>query len=133
MSGEDGSRFRVNAFRQRGSISLVLRMISDEIPSFADLLLPPQIEELANFSRGLVLVTGATGSGKSSTLAAIINHINETRAAHIVTIEDPVEFLHKDKRASISQREVGSDTSDFKHLEINRGGALIQAYIIRKL
>ncbi|MCP4604113.1 MAG: PilT/PilU family type 4a pilus ATPase [Proteobacteria bacterium] len=106
-------RFRVNIFRQRGSLSLVLRMIPDKIPSFDDLLLPPQITDLANYSRGLVLITGAAGTGKSSTLAAIINHINQNRAAHIVTIEDPVEFLHKDKRASISQREVGTDTEDF--------------------
>ncbi len=106
-------RFRCNIFRQRGSLSLVLRMIPDDIPSFEDLLLPPQVMDLANYPRGLVLVTGAAGTGKSSTLAAIINHINENRAAHIVTIEDPVEFLHKDNRASISQREVGSDTNDF--------------------
>ncbi len=106
-------RFRVNMFRQRGSLSLVLRMIPDVIPSFEDLLLPPQVIDLATYPRGLVLVTGATSTGKSSTLAAIINHINQTRATHIVTIEDPVEFLHQDKNASISQREVGSDTSDF--------------------
>ena len=106
-------RFRVNVYRQRGSFSLAFRMIPDEIPSFEDLLLPPEVEDLANYTRGLMLVTGSTGSGKSSTLAAIINHINETRACHIVTIEDPIEFLHKDKRASISQREVGSDTADF--------------------
>ncbi len=106
-------RFRVNIYRQRGSFSLALRMIPDQIPSFEDLLLPPEVEDLANYTRGLMLVTGSTGSGKSSTLAAVINHINETRACHIVTIEDPIEFLHKDKRASISQREVGSDTADF--------------------
>jgi twitching motility protein PilT len=106
-------RFRVNIFRQRGAFSLALRMIPEGVPSFDDLLLPPEVETLANYTRGLVLVTGATGSGKSSTLAAIINHINRTRASHIVTIEDPIEFLHKDIRASISQREVGTDTSDF--------------------
>jgi twitching motility protein PilT len=108
-------RFRVNIFRQRGAMSLVLRMILDQIPTFEDLLLPPQVAELAEINRGLVLVTGATGSGKSSTLAAIINKVNETRAAHIVTIEDPIEFLHKDKRASVSQREVGIDTVDFNN------------------
>ncbi|MCP4199739.1 MAG: PilT/PilU family type 4a pilus ATPase [Proteobacteria bacterium] len=108
-------RFRVNIFRQRGAMSLVLRMILDQIPTFEDLLLPPQVAELASINRGLVLVTGATGSGKSSTLAAIINQVNETRAAHIVTIEDPIEFLHKDKRASVSQREVGNDTVDFNN------------------
>ena len=106
-------RYRVNVFRQRGTFSLALRMIPEGIPSFEDLLLPPQLETLAGYTRGLVLVTGATGSGKSSTLAAIINHINQNRASHIVTIEDPIEFLHKDIRASISQREVGTDTSDF--------------------
>ena len=108
-------RFRVNIFRQRGSLALVLRVIPDEIPSFEQLLLPPQMVELAEYSRGLVLITGAAGTGKSSTLAAIINHINKTRATHIVTIEDPIEFLHKDDRASISQREVGHDTADFNN------------------
>jgi twitching motility protein PilT len=106
-------RFRVNIYRQRGTFSLAFRMIPEVIPSFDDLLLPPQVEDLANTTRGLVLVTGSTGSGKSSTLAAIINHVNETRACHIVTIEDPIEFLHQDKRASISQRELGIDTADF--------------------
>ena len=108
-------RFRVNIFRQRGSFALVLRVIPDEIPDFDQLLLPPQVMEFAEFSRGLVLVTGAAGTGKSSTLAAIINHINQTRACHIVTVEDPIEFLHKDARASISQREVGPDTADFNN------------------
>jgi twitching motility protein PilT len=106
-------RFRVNIFRQRGSLSLALRIIPEDIPTYEDLLLPPQIADLAAYTRGLVLITGSTGSGKSSTLAAIINDINQSRAAHIVTIEDPIEFLHKDQRASISQREVGSDTADF--------------------
>jgi twitching motility protein PilT len=106
-------RFRVNIFRQRGNFSLALRMIPEIIPSFDDLLLPPQVQELADYNQGLVLVTGATGSGKSSTLAAIINHVNQHRACHIITIEDPIEFLHQDKRACISQREVGTDTADF--------------------
>ncbi len=108
-------RFRVNIFRQRGSLSLVLRVIPDKIPDFEDLLLPPQIKDLAEYNRGLVLLTGAAGTGKSSTLAAIINHINQTRATHIVTIEDPIEFLHKDNRSSISQREIGHDTSSFNN------------------
>jgi len=108
-------RFRVNIYRQRGSFALVLRVIPDAIPSFEQLLLPPQVIELAEYTRGLVLVTGAAGTGKSSTLAAIINHINQTRACHIVTVEDPIEFLHKDARASISQREVGTDTVDFNN------------------
>ncbi len=106
-------RYRVNVFRQRGTFSLALRMIPEGIPSFEDLLLPPEVAAMADYAQGLVLVTGSTGSGKSSTLAAIVNHINKTRASHIITIEDPIEFLHKDIRASISQREVGTDTSDF--------------------
>ncbi len=108
-------RFRVNIFRQRGNFSMAFRMIPEKIPSFDDLLLPPQLVDLASFTHGLVLVTGATGSGKSSTLAALINHINETRRSHIITIEDPIEFLHQDKRSTISQREVGTDTDDFNH------------------
>lgn len=106
-------RFRMNIFRQRGSLAIALRIIPDRIPTFEDLMLSPITKELANYTRGLVLVTGAAGTGKSSTLAAIINHINETRAAHVLTIEDPIEFLHLDKRSSISQREVSSDTKDF--------------------
>ncbi|MDD5309109.1 MAG: PilT/PilU family type 4a pilus ATPase [Deltaproteobacteria bacterium] len=106
-------RFRVNIFRQRGALSLVLRTIPQNIPSFEDLLLPPQVKDLAEYTRGLVLITGSAGTGKSSTLAAIINHINETRQAHVVTIEDPIEFLHKDNHCVISQREVGVDTVDF--------------------
>lgn len=106
-------RFRVNIYRQRGSVALVLRMIPNSVPTFESLLLPPSVADLADYTRGLVLVTGAAGTGKSSTLAAIINRINHTRAAHVVTIEDPIEFLHKDKRSSISQREVGIDTEDF--------------------
>jgi twitching motility protein PilT len=108
------SRFRVNIYRQRGTFALAIRAIPNDIPTFETLLLPPQVEELATYQRGLVLVTGATGSGKSSTLAAIVNHINRTRAAHVVTIEDPIEFLHKDIRAAVSQREVGTDTNNFK-------------------
>jgi twitching motility protein PilT len=100
-------RFRVNAFCQRGSTSLVFRAIPIDIKSVDDLLLPPVIKKLAMASRGLILVTGATGSGKSTTLAAIINYINANRKAHIVTIEDPIEFLHRDKKSIINQREVG--------------------------
>jgi len=106
-------RFRVNIFRQRGSLSAVMRVIPDEIPTFEQLLLPPQVKDMAEYTRGLVLVTGSAGQGKSSTLAAIVNHINQTRATHVVTIEDPIEFLHRDNRASISQREVHTDTADF--------------------
>jgi twitching motility protein PilT len=107
-------RFRVNAFTQRGSISLVLRAIPFEIKSVDELLLPPVIKKMAMANRGLILVTGATGSGKSTTLAAIIDYINSNRKSHIVTIEDPVEFLHRDKQSIINQREVGSDTRGFQ-------------------
>jgi len=107
------ARFRVNIYRQRGSLCCILRVIPTEIPSLEQLKLPASVSRLAEEERGLVLVTGATGSGKSSTLAAMISHINRTRAAHILTIEDPIEFLHSNKRASVSQREVGSDTRTF--------------------
>jgi len=107
------ARFRINVYRQRGSLAFVCRVISEQIPTFEDLLLPPQMHELADYQRGLVLITGAAGTGKSSTLAAIIQHINEQRAAHIITIEDPIEFIHHDIQSSISQREVGQDTEDF--------------------
>jgi len=106
-------RFRVNAFRQRGSISLVMRAIPSKIKTVDELGLPPAVSELAEEKRGIILLTGTTGSGKSTTLAAIIDHINRTRAEHIVTIEDPIEFLHKDKSSAINQREVGSDTASF--------------------
>jgi twitching motility protein PilT len=107
------ARFRVNAFVQRGSISLVCRAIPFQIKSAAELLLPPVIEQIADEERGLILMTGTTGSGKSTTLAAMIDHINSKYAKHIVTIEDPVEFLHRDKLSIINQREVGEDTTSF--------------------
>jgi twitching motility protein PilT len=107
------SRFRVNIYRQRGSLSLVLRIIPAKIPTVEDLQLPPVIKEIAENERGLVLLTGATGSGKSSTLAAMIHHINQTRRVHILTIEDPIEFLHQNAKASISQRELGIDTRNY--------------------
>jgi twitching motility protein PilT len=106
-------RFRVNAFSQRGSVSLVLRSIPFETKSVDDLQLPPVLKKLALEQRGLVLVTGATGSGKSTTLSALIDHINSNRTAHVVTIEDPIEFLHRDKKSIINQREVGFDTEGF--------------------
>ena len=106
-------RFRVNVFRQRGSVGLVLRHILPGIPPMEELGLPPVVRRLAEEHRGLVLVTGPTGSGKTTTLAAMIDHINETKARHIVTIEDPIEVLHADKRSIINQREVGDDTADF--------------------
>jgi twitching motility protein PilT len=106
-------RFRVNIFQQRNSYSIVMRVIPHEIPSFEALRLPTQLAEIADIRNGVVLLTGPTGSGKSSTLAAIIDKINETKAYHIVTIEDPIEFLHSHKKSTINQREVGADTKDF--------------------
>jgi twitching motility protein PilT len=108
------ARFRCNAFRQRGSVSVVVRAIPVSIKSIAELSLPPVIRELAEEERGIVLLTGTTGSGKSTTLAAMIDHINSTRRRHIVTVEDPLEFLHEDKKSIINQREVGMDTGSFK-------------------
>jgi len=106
-------RFRCNVFRQRNTIALVFRMIPFEIPSFEELYLPEVIRDLASIPRGLIVVTGATGSGKSTTLAAMIDHINSTRRAHVVTIEDPIEFLHRDRESIIEQREVEMDTLSF--------------------
>ena len=107
------SRFRVNVFRQRGTYAIVMRVIAAKIPSLADLNLPPAIADAAALKNGIVLVTGPTGSGKSSTLAAIIDLINESRAEHILTIEDPIEFLHYHKKATVHQRELHSDTPTF--------------------
>jgi twitching motility protein PilT len=106
-------RMRVNAFRQRGSTSLAFRFIPSRIPSFTDLGMPPGVQRLAEEQRGLVLVTGATGAGKSTTLAAMVDYINRQRDQHIVTIEDPIEVLHSDHRSIVNQREVGLDTSSF--------------------
>src|SRR6266516_5619079 len=106
-------RFRVNGFRQRGSISIAFRVIPRDVPDFADLSLPAGVRRLAEEHRGLVLVTGATGSGKTTTLAAIIDHINRSRRQHIVTIEDPIELVHGDHGCIVNQREVGLDTASF--------------------
>ncbi len=106
-------RFRVNIFQQRNSIGIVARVISDTIRSFAELGLPPILNNIAEESRGLILVTGTTGSGKSTTLSAIVDHINQNRNCHIVTIEDPIEYLHKDKESFVTQREVDVDTRNF--------------------
>src|SRR5690242_8542158 len=106
-------RFRVNGFRQRGSISMAFRVIPRDVPNFADLSLPAGVRRLAEEHRGLVLVTGATGSGKTTTLAAIVDHINRSRHQHIVTIEDPIEVLHTDQQSIVNQREVGLDTESF--------------------
>ena len=113
FSWEDRARLRGSAFTQRGEIALALRMIPSRIPSFTELQLPPIAEYLANLPRGFVLVTGPTGSGKSTTLASIIDRINETRACHILTIEDPVEYVHNHKLSAVSQREVGLDSPSF--------------------
>ncbi|MFQ3588999.1 MAG: PilT/PilU family type 4a pilus ATPase [Chloracidobacterium sp.] len=107
------SRFRVNVFKQRGTEAIVMRVIPNRIPTLEDLGLPPQLRQIADLKNGVVLVTGPTGSGKSSTLAAIINLINETKYYHIVTIEDPIEFIHPHKNSTIHQRELHSDTPDF--------------------
>jgi twitching motility protein PilT len=107
------ARFRVNAFRQRGSVAIVARAIPFGIRTIDELALPEVVRDLAEEERGIILVTGTTGSGKSTTLAAMIDHMNERFARHVVTIEDPIEFLHRDKRSSINQREVGQDTRSF--------------------
>ena len=106
-------RFRVNAFRQRGAISFAFRVIPRDVPSFEQLSMPPGVARLATEHRGLILVTGATGSGKTTTLASMIDHINRTRSQHIVTIEDPIEILHADRMSIVNQREVGLDTESF--------------------
>jgi twitching motility protein PilT len=108
------ARFRVNAFLQRGTVSLVCRAIPHKISTIDELALPDVVRELAEEERGIVLLTGTTGSGKSTTLAAMIDHMNNTMSKHIVTIEDPIEFVHSDKRSAINQREVGMDTASFK-------------------
>ncbi len=107
------ARFRVNVFSQRGTYSIVLRVIANEVPRFEDLGLPSTLKAIAHERNGIVLVTGPTGSGKSTTLAAIINKMNEEREIHIITIEDPIEYLHTHKKAIINQREVGGDTKSF--------------------
>src|SRR5712691_9310911 len=109
------SRFRVNIFKQRGTHAIVMRVIPPRPPRFEDFDLPPQLKEIVDIKNGIVLVTGPTGSGKSSTLAAIIDLINETKYYHIVTIEDPVEFLHRHKNCTVHQRELHSDTSSFAY------------------
>ncbi len=106
-------RFRVNVFQQRGSVGLVFRVVPAKVLNFEELLLPQVLTKVAQESRGLILVTGTTGSGKSTTLAAMIDYINTTRTSHIITIEDPIEFLHRDKKSIVNQREIGSDTFTF--------------------
>lgn len=106
-------RFRVNAFMQRGSVALAMRRVRTTSSTVAELGLPDVVQQLADEQRGLVLVTGPTGSGKTTTLAAMIDHINHTRSCHVITVEDPIEFLHRDDLASVDQREVGFDTTSF--------------------
>jgi twitching motility protein PilT len=106
-------RFRVNILRQRGSFMIVMRLIPFEVPTIDQLKLPDVLRQIANHERGLILVTGVTGSGKSSTQAAMIDWINEHKAVHVVTLENPIEFLHRDKKASITQRDIGTDTDSF--------------------
>jgi twitching motility protein PilT len=108
-------RFRCNVFQQRGTVGLVLRVIPMQIRTIDELGLPPVLETIAEEERGLVLVTGTTGSGKSTTLAGMIDHVNNTRAAHVMTVEDPIEFLHRDNKSIINQREVAVDTKSFAH------------------
>jgi twitching motility protein PilT len=106
-------RFRVNVFSQRGSVGMVFRQVPAKILNFEDLMMPAVLQKIASEHRGLILVTGTTGSGKSTTLAAMIDYINTTRTANIITIEDPIEFLHRDKKSIVNQREIGSDTFSF--------------------
>ncbi len=106
-------RFRVNLLRQRGTLGIVMRVIPIEIPTLEQLQLPPVLAKIADSERGLVLVTGVTGSGKSTTLASMVGHINRTRRNHVITLEDPIEFLHRDHNSSITQREIGTDTDSF--------------------
>src|SRR6478735_8674211 len=107
-------RFRVNIMKQRGSFSIIMRVIPWEVPTFEKLGLPPVLAKIASVERGMILVTGVTGSGKSSTMAALINYINQRENRHILTLENPIEFLHRDQMSSVTQREIGSDTTDFK-------------------
>src|SRR6267143_2602218 len=107
-------RFRVNILRQRSSFMIVMRVIPFDVPSFESLKLPPVLGQVASAERGMILVTGVTGLGKSSTMAAIINHINQTQHKHILTLENPIEFLHRDIACSVTQREIGVDTDDFR-------------------
>jgi twitching motility protein PilT len=106
-------RFRCNAFQQRGTVGMIFRVIPMRVSTVDELTLPAVLKKIASEERGLVLVTGTTGSGKSTTLAALINHINETRTAHVMTVEDPIEYLHRDNRSIINQREIGADTNSF--------------------
>lgn len=113
IGARDMGRFRINVFRQRGSSAMVIRHIKANIPKFEELMLPPVILELAERKRGLVLVTGTTGSGKSTCLASMIDHLNDTVSDNIITVEDPVEYMHSDRKSIVSQREIGVDTNSY--------------------
>jgi twitching motility protein PilU len=113
ISVKDAGRFRVNAFKQRGEVGMVIRAIKSEIPTIDELLLPQLLKDIVNEPRGLILVVGSTGSGKSTSLAAMIDHRNSTKTGHILTIEDPIEFLHRHKKSIVNQREVGLDTKSY--------------------
>ena len=108
-------RFRCNAFQQRGTIGMIFRVIPMKVATIDELALPPVLKRISAEERGLILVTGTTGSGKSTTLAAMVDEINSTRAAHVMTIEDPIEYLHRDRRSIVNQREIGVDTGSFSH------------------
>lgn len=109
----DTDRFRVNVFRQRGNISLAARRVTSIIPPFESLYLPQAVEDISQFHQGLILVTGVTGSGKSTTIASMLNHINQNRSCHILTVEDPIEYIYKDAKSLINQREIGVDVPSF--------------------
>ncbi|MCP4649249.1 MAG: PilT/PilU family type 4a pilus ATPase [PVC group bacterium] len=109
----DVGRFRVNVFRQRGDVGIVMRVVKNKIPSVQELCIPPIFQNIAMYERGIIIVTGASSMGKSTTLAAMIDHINRSKRSHIITIEDPIEYVHEDKQSIINQREVGLDTESF--------------------
>src|SRR5438876_1124758 len=111
--GQDEGRFRVNLFRQRGKLSVAARRVNNKIPSFEQLHLPPSIEKLCHFDQGMIILAGVTGSGKSTTIASMLDYINERERLHILTIEDPIEYLFADKKAVINQREIGLDVLDW--------------------
>ncbi|MEM9302911.1 MAG: PilT/PilU family type 4a pilus ATPase [Pseudomonadota bacterium] len=115
ISLKDAGRFRVNVFRQRGEVAMVIRAINSEIPALEDLHLPELLTEMVMEPRGIILVVGSTGSGKSTTLASMINFRNENKTGHILTIEDPIEFLHRHKKSLVNQREIGIDTKNYKN------------------
>src|SRR5438270_8278492 len=111
--GQDECRFRVNLFKQRGHLSLVARRVNNRVPNFEKLHLPPSIEKLCKYDQGMIILAGVTGSGKSTTIASMLDYINEREALHILTIEDPIEYLFADKKSVVNQREVGIDVCDW--------------------